>query len=106
MLPQSWPVSVPFLMPSVQAGVAHLPLLHHPCVQSESLLHFCVSLHFATQVPPQSMSDSEPFCTVSEQLGTVQTPAVPLLIGHHRSLQSKSTRQVLPGSQAVLLLRQ
>jgi hypothetical protein len=60
--PQFRSVSVPFWTLSEQDGVAHTVLLHHPFLQSASMLHFFPSMQdvvLARQLrPPQSRSVS------------------------------------------------
>jgi hypothetical protein len=63
--PQSAPVSLPFLTPSVQAGAAHTLAEHTPLLQSVPALHASVAAHLAEQEPPQSTSVSSPLCVPS-----------------------------------------
>jgi hypothetical protein len=65
--PQSVPVSLPFLMVSLQVGAAHLFDTQCAEVQSESAEQARLSAHFG-QLPPQSLSVSLPFFTMSPQL--------------------------------------
>jgi len=60
--PQSVPVSLPFLTPSEQAGVAQMPSLQKPLVQSVPSRHRLPTAQ-SGQLPPQSTSLSSPFCT-------------------------------------------
>jgi hypothetical protein len=79
--PQSRPVSLPFLNPSPQVGVAHFSVLglQKLLAQSELILHVLVSMHLAhaaaplKPAPPQSVSVSLPFVAESLQVGSVQT---------------------------------
>jgi hypothetical protein len=59
-------------------GVQQNPVVHEPLVQSAPTRHLPWT-HFA-QLPPQSVSVSEPFWTVSEHDGTWQTPPAQLLL--------------------------
>src|SRR5689334_12219060 len=73
VLPQSTPVSVPFMTVSVQVGVWQTPPVHTLLVQSLPVLHDFPFAHLAHVAPPQSMADSDPFLTLSEQVGAWQT---------------------------------
>src|SRR4051812_27962461 len=62
--PQSTPVSVPFLMPSLQVGTtggAHTPFTQSVLWQSLPLLQGCPFMHFGHAPPPQSVPVSVPF---------------------------------------------
>jgi hypothetical protein len=79
--PQSTSVSVPFLTlsrPPVHFGTWQMPPVHTPLVQSPGTAHPLVSAHFldGAQLPPQSVSVSDPFFTPSVQIGATQV--VPL----------------------------
>jgi hypothetical protein len=58
--PQSVPVSLPFLMPSVQLAARQIPLGQLAVVQSAPVAHFSPTGHLE-QLPPQSTSVSLPF---------------------------------------------
>ncbi len=60
LAPQSTSLSVPLGTPSVQVAATHWPSWHTPLSQSLARLHFWSVVHFLSQLPPQSTSDSEP----------------------------------------------
>jgi hypothetical protein len=76
--PQSTSVSVPFFTTSLQVGVWQMPPVHTPLVQSPATEQCRPLSHFfaGAQLPPQSVSVSVPFFTMSLQL--VATHEVPL----------------------------
>jgi hypothetical protein len=65
--PQSTPLSLPFLTPSLHLGVWQVTL-QTPLVQSEASPHCSPSAHLL-QLPPQSTSVSDPFLTPSGHRG-------------------------------------
>src|SRR3954467_8591214 len=65
--PQSRSVSLPFFFRSLQVGAAQLPPVQTSEVQSSPVLQVLPSAHFA-QGPPQSMSLSGPFFTLSPHM--------------------------------------
>src|SRR5204863_7298694 len=79
--PQSMSVSVPFLMLSMQFGVAveQIPPAHGGIWQSGSMLHIFPGGH-GGQFPPQSTSVSIPFFMPSVQLGVGTVVVVVLVI--------------------------
>jgi hypothetical protein len=54
---------LPPIAPESRSGAPHTPL-----VQSVELVQIFSWSHFLQALPPQSMSDSLPFCTASVQL--------------------------------------
>src|SRR4051812_5156746 len=87
-------VSAPFFTPSAQLeGVTQTPPEQLPLVQSAALPQALPSAHLAQVAPPQSMSDSVPFFTASEQVGAgaAQTPPEQFPLE-----QSPLAAQVLP----------
>jgi hypothetical protein len=72
--PQSTSVSLPSLVPLLQLGRPQKPLEQAPLAQSAARLQCLPTaqrVHVVT--PPQSVSDSPPFWTLSEQDGGSQT---------------------------------
>jgi hypothetical protein len=70
--PQSTSVSSPSLMPSLQDGAAHWPLRQtRPLPQSSEVPHLPMARHLVAHEPPQSMSVSVPFWTLSVQVGAI-----------------------------------
>jgi hypothetical protein len=65
--PQSWPVSLPFLMPSAHDGDWQIAPMHTAVTQSVAALQPVPAGHF-WQAPPQSCPVSLPFLTPSVQL--------------------------------------
>src|SRR5262245_8332339 len=66
--PQSWPVSLPFCTPSLQAGALQRPPVHTPLWQSpppEQATPVPQGLQPESAPPPQSGPDSLPFFTPS-----------------------------------------
>jgi hypothetical protein len=68
--PQSMSVSVPFFTPSRQVAAWHLSGLpeHTELWQSVLAMHVLPATHLPQLAPPQSVSVSLPFFTLSEQL--------------------------------------
>jgi hypothetical protein len=77
--PQSTPVSEPFLTPSVgtQVGARQVPPVQTPLTQLAPLVpHILPSAQGGQSEPPQPMSVSEPFRTVSPQEAATHRPIV------------------------------
>jgi hypothetical protein len=53
----------------VHVAPAHAPLSHTKLAQSSAALHFLPLPHCEQKPPPQSASDSTPFCTPSLHAG-------------------------------------
>jgi hypothetical protein len=86
--PQSTAVSVPFFTPSLHRAAAHLLLVHLPLagkMQSEFVPHGLPTAQ-PVQLPPQSVSLSEPLRTMSLQAAGAHLPPVHLPLSG--SLQS------------------
>ncbi len=77
--PQSFAVSVPFLMPSLQVGAMHTPAVHLALAQSVATTQTLpVSQVGQPSPPPQSTSVSSPFCSPSaHSLPAFAVPALP-----------------------------
>ncbi|MES1171648.1 MAG: hypothetical protein ABUL77_00290 [Bacteroidota bacterium] len=78
--PQSRSVSAPFLTMSVHVPAAHTPAVHTPLAQLAPLVpHMPPSAQrrVGAQEPPQSVSVSVPFRTMSVHAGAVHVPFVP-----------------------------
>ena len=101
--PQSTSVSVPLATASVHAAGVQVPVAPHtPLAQSPPPPHFLPSAHLrlvgaAAQVPPQSMSVSVPFETVSVHDGAAHSLVA---LGQTWLSQSFATAHALPTSQA------
>jgi hypothetical protein len=77
--PQSTSVSFPFLTPSVQEAVTHLPPEHLPLpgnTQSVFALQFLPTAQVGPQLPPQSTSVSVPFRRPSPHAAATHAPAL------------------------------
>jgi hypothetical protein len=78
--PQSIPVSVPFLTPSLPLGATHTDLLHAPLKQFAPRAHALPSAHAGPAAPPQSTSLSSPFFNLSVLLGAAHLLPVHTLL--------------------------
>jgi hypothetical protein len=98
--PQSVSVSLPSLRPSLQLAVTHTLFVHTPVRQSPATLQARPVAHLLVllQEPPQSVSVSVPFLTVSLQLGTLHTSGLP---AHTPLVQSLASAQDLPSMHAA-----
>lgn len=67
--PQSTLVSSPSCMPFMQTDASQSLPMQAPSAQSSSLVQLCPLAHLSGQLLPQSLSDSVPFGTPSEQEG-------------------------------------
>jgi hypothetical protein len=74
--PQSTPVSIPFLTPSLQVGTWQVPLEQTWLWQSVNVSHAAPFEQAGHAPPPQSTPVSEPFVTASLQDGAWQIPPV------------------------------
>jgi hypothetical protein len=82
-------------MPSVQSAPTHTLPVQTAVVQSPGPAHVLPAAHLG-QVPPQSLSVSLPFFTVSLQAGAAQTPAL-----HTPLSQSVPTVHLPPGAHGL-----
>ena len=71
--PQSMALSRPLRTPSLHVGVAHVPVVQTPLLQSLAVEQVSPLGH-KPQLPPQSTPVSSPFFTPSAQLGDLHTP--------------------------------
>ena len=78
--PQSTPVSVPFVTPSVHVATRHDCSTHTPLWQSLGPAHIVPSGHFAHTAPPQSMDDSSWLRIESALVGARHRFASPQLL--------------------------
>jgi hypothetical protein len=82
----------------VHVGAAHCPALHTPLVQSVGALQVAaVPQRGQAVAPPQSLSDSPWFCTLSLQVGAWQVTL------QTRLVQSAAMLHVLPLLQGAQL---
>jgi hypothetical protein len=79
------------LVLSLHVGAWQRLPVHTPLAQSAATIQALVSAHFAVQVPPQSVSVSVPFFTLSEHDDWMQTFPV-----HTPLVQSAGTTQDFP----------
>src|SRR5436190_2068546 len=82
-------------MPSVQSAPTHTFAVQTPVTQAPATLQVLVAAHLVHE-PPQSLSVSLPFLTLSLHCGAAQVPAVQTPLS-----QSAPTEHLLPGTHGL-----